>query len=139
MSMEVDHSTPLTRAERKYLLDRGSEDLVRSLDERHGTSGDDADLWDGDGTGTQFESVNQGERAADRKRVLLAELAAIEAAENPAGDEGDGDEDADQNLAPYSEWTVKELDAELSTRNLPGGGKQADKVKRLEEDDAANA
>lgn len=138
MSMEVDQSTPLTREERKYLLERGQESLVAALDERHGTSAADyADLYEGDGTGLSFEPVGQGERAADRKRRLLEELAAIEAAENPdGGDEGD-DEVADDR--PYSEWSPAELDAELATRGLASGGTKPQKVKRLEEDDAANA
>lgn len=39
----------------------------------------------------------------------------------------------------YSEWTVAELDAELTARGLETDGKKADKVARLEADDEANA
>jgi hypothetical protein len=41
------------------------------------------------------------------------------------------------DVAPYEEWTVKELDEELAARQLPKTGKQEEKVARLRADDAS--
>lgn len=53
------------------------------------------------------------------------------------GQEPDGDDVAEE--APYSEWRVDDLRAELTERQLPADGKKADLVARLEEDDAQSA
>jgi hypothetical protein len=47
----------------------------------------------------------------------------------------DDEESADED-APYSEWKVDDLRAELTDRQLPADGKKADLVARLEADDA---
>lgn len=39
----------------------------------------------------------------------------------------------------YAAWTVAQLDEELTARGLDTDGKKADKVARLEADDAENA
>lgn len=39
----------------------------------------------------------------------------------------------------YAKWTVAQLDEELTSRGLDTEGKKADKVARLEADDAENA
>lgn len=55
--------------------------------------------------------------------------------ENP---DDDFDEDADEEDAPYSEWTKEELKAEAKQRELTGYGSASkdDLVKLLEADDA---
>jgi hypothetical protein len=134
MSMEVDLSTPLTREEYAYLVQRSRTDLIERAHDLHGTSDADyADLTEGDGTGIQPQPVLQGEARAARRDQLLAELAALDEAE----DVEDVEDDETGDDRPYSEWSVAELDAELKNRELPTTGKQADKVKRLEADDAA--
>jgi hypothetical protein len=132
MSMQVDLTTPLTREERAYLIERGQTHVIERADAQHGYDGSDDDLNEGDGTGTRFEAVTQGERAAERKQRLLEELAAIEAAE---GNTADDDEDVELADKPYEEWSKAELDKELKTRELPGGGTNADKAARLRAND----
>lgn len=134
MSMAVDLSTPLTRAEREYLIMRGRTADIELADNLHGTTGDDyPDLLEGDGTGPDVRPTARSEVLMDRERQLRAELAQIEEAKRAAGlaDEGE-----DEDLAPYEEWGTKELNAELKARDLPGGGSNADKAARLREDDA---
>lgn len=46
--------------------------------------------------------------------------------------------DVDED-APYSEWSMDELKAELTERKLPVSGKKTELVARLEENDEANA
>lgn len=139
MSQEVDFSTPLTEAERAYLLGRGRYADVERADAAHGGSTPD-EMWQGDGTGTVPQSVLTSDQAAARKATLLRELAEIEAAESaaetPATDETPAD---DAELKPYEEMTVPELDAELKVRSLSTAGKQAEKIARLHKDDADNA
>jgi hypothetical protein len=135
VSQEVDLSTPLTRAEREYLLARGRYGDVERADSQFGGYTPD-ELLSGDGTGTHPVSVLTSDQAADRKRRLLEELAAIEAAEG-ATTEAPADED--EELKPYEDMTVPELDAELKARSLSTAGKQAEKVARLHKDDEDNA
>lgn len=53
------------------------------------------------------------------------------------GDEAEvTEDDEDEELPPYSEWTNENLRAELVERKLSLDGKKADMVARLEEDDA---
>lgn len=133
MSQEVDFTKPLSDKDRAYLLMRGREIDVARLDEAHGVETDPA-LLAGDGTGPESLQVNSAEAAADRKRRLLNELAEIERTEQEQGgaiaDEGDEEE------VPYSAWKVSELDAELKERQLSTDGTKADKVARLEQNDA---
>lgn len=131
MSREIDLSKPLSDEDAQYLADRGRyADL-----ERAGRNA--SDLPDGDGTGPQLESAVTGDRAASERDRLIARLRELDP--DAASDfEGDPETD-DEEVAPYSEWTVPELDAELKRRELPGGGNKAEKVKRLEDDDAASA
>jgi len=133
MSREVDLSTPLTREEYSYLTERSRGDLIERAHAMHGTSDDDyADLAYGDGTGLREQPLLTGEARASRRDQLLAELAALDEAE------GVSDEDEDvEDTRPYAERTSAELDEELQARGLPTGGNKAEKVKRLEADDAA--
>lgn len=130
MSMEVDYTTPLTDDERAYLMSRGRYADVERADNAHGTTGDAA-FYAGDGTGLREQQVMSGEVAARRKEALLAELAAIEAAE------GSSDTDEEDEVPPYEAWKVQELDTELRRRNLPVTGDKAAKAKALYDNDAA--
>jgi hypothetical protein len=134
MSREVDISSgPLSQEDYKYLVERSRGDLIERAHAMHGTS--DADYSAqlvGDDSGPRVQPLLQGESRAERRERLLRELEELDAAEAP--DESTDEEVADR---PYSEWTVQELDEELGNRSLPKTGKQADKVRRLEEDDAA--
>jgi hypothetical protein len=141
MSQQVDLSTPLTDEEYRYLVSRSRGDLIERAHAMHGTSDADyAGALKGDGSGPQPQPVLQGEARAARRDQLLAELAALDEAE--ATDEDDEDDEADESdgdedTRPYAEWTVPELDAQLKARELPTSGTKPEKVKRLEEDDAA--
>lgn len=137
MSMEVDFSTPLTDAERKFLNERGRYSDIERVDAAFGENAPEGFNDSGDGTGPQMEPVLQGEVRAARKERLLAELAAIENAE---ASESDEDEDGSGDVAPYESWKVSELDAEIKRRNDAGatlatGGNKDEKVARLYEDD----
>jgi hypothetical protein len=133
MSREIDISTPLTQDDYTYLVSRGRNDLIERAHAAHGTS--DADYADTASEETQAgprpQAMLQGEARAARREQLLEELAALS---DDVPDEDDEDEEDDR---PYSEWTVPELDAQLRARELPTSGTKTDKVKRLEEDDAA--
>ena len=136
MSMEVDFSTPLTDAERKFLNERGRYSDIERVDAAFGEGAPEGFDDSGDGTGPQIEPVMQGEVRAARKARLLAELQAIEQAESS---EDDAD-DAEGDVAPYEAWKVPELDAEIKRRNDAGsnlatGGNKDEKVARLYEDD----
>jgi hypothetical protein len=133
MSMGVDLSTPLTDAEYAYLVERSQQSVIERAHSLHGTS--DADYAHVTlGTpqpGPKEQVLLQGDARAARREQLLEELAALS---DDVPDEDDEDEEDDR---PYSEWTVPELDAQLRARELPTSGSKTDKVKRLEEDDAA--
>jgi hypothetical protein len=137
MSMAVDLSTPMTDAEYAYLQSRSQTARIEQMHQMHGTS--DADYAHVDlgspQPGPKEQVLLQGDARARRREQLLEELAAL------SGDEGDDEEDGEvvEDDRPYAEWSVAELDAELKVRELPTTGKQADKVKRLEDNDAANA
>lgn len=49
--------------------------------------------------------------------------------------ETETESDEDEEIPPYTEWTIAELKAELGKRELPLSGKHADLVARLEADD----
>lgn len=129
MSMEIDLSTPLTDDERQYLLMRGRLADIERADSLNGVETPDAP--EGDGTGPKPISLMTSEQRATEAERLRARLAEIE------GDADESDEDEDVEPEPYDAWTVQELDAELKRRQLPTSGTKAEKVKRLEEDDAA--
>lgn len=133
MSMAVDFSTPLTTKEREYLLERGRYADIERSDNTHGTTGDTG-LLEGDGTGLQPKSVLSSEVAARRKADLLAELAAIEAAEASAGETDEEEPDA----VPYEKWKVSELQDEAKRRNLDPTGTKQILADRLYADDEAN-
>lgn len=60
---------------------------------------------------------------------------------DPDGPQADTEPSADaedEEDAPYSEWTVPELQAELGDRGLPKSGKKDDLVERLEAADRAS-
>ena len=128
MSMSVDLSKPLLPEERNYLAMRGRYDDITRADQMHGVEG--LALPDGDGSGP----VVHGTAAADRLQQEVAELkrqlALLTGAE---GTEEISEEEAD--VAPYEEWTVAELDAELKRRSLSVTGNKDAKVKVLYQDD----
>lgn len=131
MSMAVDLSTPLTRQEREYLAMRGRYDDITRADEMHGVSG--TGLPEGDGSGP----VQYGTASYDVRDQKIAELEAQLALLR--GEPADVDEeDVADDVAPYEEWTVQELDAELKRRSLPVKGDKAAKVTALyDHDDVA--
>lgn len=129
MSMGVDLSSQLTGDERRYLADRGRYADIERADQL--TGGEAQDLGAGDGTGPQLQALGTAEQRAARRAQLEAELAAMQ-----EEDEADDEEVVVVVDKPYAEWTVKDLDDELGNRQLSTSGSKADKVKRLEEDDA---
>lgn len=135
MSMAVDFSTPMTDEEYAYLQQRSQTARIEQLHAMHGTTDADyahVDLGAGAQAGPRPQAMLQGEARAARREQLLEELAAL------SGDEDDEESESEsENLRPYAEWSGVELDAELGVRELPKTGTKADKVKRLEEDDAA--
>lgn len=133
MSMAIDLSSPLTRDERAYLAERGRYADIERADALTGVT-DSPDLGSGDGTGLQLQPLGTAEQRAARRAQLEAELAALS-----ADDEEDVDPEDDDELPPYSEWTVPALDAELKRRSLSVNGTKPEKVKRLEDDDTLNA
>jgi hypothetical protein len=128
MSMEVDFSTPLTDQERAFLLERGRYADIERADSAHGTSTPD-ELLRGDGSGPGTKPLLTGERIVARREELLAELAALDAADG-VDDEEDGE------LPPYEDWKVPELDKELAARGLPVQGNKSEKVQALYDDDS---
>jgi hypothetical protein len=110
MSKGIDFSKPLSDEDRTYLEARGRYADIERTDNTTGVQ--TPPYGEGDGTGLQPVSVLSSEVAANRKAALLAELAAIEAAE--AGSDAPAEEEAD---APYTEWTLDELKAEIDRRN----------------------
>jgi hypothetical protein len=129
MSMEVDLSTPLTREEREYLHMRGRIGDIELADNLHGQS-DDPELSEGDGTGPRSWSVTTAEAAQERRERLLAELAELDKLELGAGTDGD-----DEGLPPYEQWNSRDLNDELKAREMPAGGSNQEKARRLREDD----
>lgn len=135
MSQEVDLSTPLTADEFRYLTERSRGDLIERAHAMHGTSDEDyADVLSGDGTGPQPQPqpLASAEARAARREQLLRELQALDADNSEVVEEDEETPDR-----PYSEWSGAELDEELGNRGLPKSGSKADKVARLEADDAA--
>jgi hypothetical protein len=135
MSMAVDLSTPLTPDEAKYLAERGRDAELHGAAERHEQDVNEL-LSDtsGDGTGPRVMQLNTGLRQVESADELLARLR--EMGVNVKVDESQVDED-DSDVAPYENWKVSELDAELKRRNLPVTGDKTAKVNALYADDAA--
>lgn len=134
MSMEVDLSTPLTDEEYAYLQQRSQYSRIEQAHNLHGTS--DADYAHVDlgnpQRGPRENVLLQGDARARRREQLLEELAAL------SDGEPDEDDEADEVIddRPYAEWSVAELDEQLKVRGLSTSGSKADKVKRLEDNDA---
>ena len=132
MSQEVNLSTPLTADEYRYLVERSRGDLIERAHAMHGTSDADyADVLSGDGTGPQPMPLATAEARAARREQLVRELQALD------DDNAEVVEEDDAPDRPYAEWSGAELDEELGNRGLPKSGSKADKVARLEADDAA--
>lgn len=112
MSMEVDLSTPLTAEERAYLAMRGRQAEIERADGLTDVT-DPPALDEGDGTGPKMQHLGTAEARAARKEALLEELRLIVESEGGAAEEDD------EGVAPYEEWTHKELDAEIERRGLP--------------------
>lgn len=129
MSMAVDLSTPLTKAEVEYLQNRGRyADLERAAM----LSGSPVpEFAAGDGTGPVMRPLGTAEDAAGERERLLARLAELDGV---AGPEADSDDDDPE---PYEAWQVKELDAELAARKLPVTGNKQAKADALYADDEA--
>jgi hypothetical protein len=130
MSMAVDLSTPLTKAEREYLAMRGRYDDITRADQMHGVEG--VALPAGDGTGPITHGTATHDVALQRIAELEAQLALLRGG-TPGAD--DSEEEVADDVAPYEEWTVAELDAELKRRNLAVTGNKESKVKVLYQDD----
>lgn len=132
MSMAVDLSTPLTQAEREYLQMRGRYDDITRADEMHGVT--DQSLPEGDGTGPVLHGMASYDVRDQRIAALEAELALLRGNDAPV----DTEEEVADDVAPYEEWTVAELDAELKRRGLPVKGDKPTKVTALyDHDDVA--
>jgi len=133
MSMVVDLNTPLTDEERAYLSMRGRYADIQRVDALHGSEAQP--LGDGDGTGPKHQALTTSEARAERRQAILEELRLLEAADGNPDDDTETDPNA---VAPYEEWTHKELDAELKRRDLAKGGNVQEKAQRLYDDDAAS-
>jgi hypothetical protein len=138
MSMQIDYSTPLTLREREYLDSRGRYADIERADLLSGT--ETPESGSGDGTGLQQQPLLTSEaRAAERDR-LMARLAQLDS------EGGSPDEDADE-VAPYEEWKLDDLKAEIDVRNearpadakLAKTGKAVDLAARLRKDDEDQA
>jgi hypothetical protein len=130
MSMHVDYSTPLTKEERAYLEARGDLAAIQRADSLTGVT-NPPEFGEGDGTGPQVQPLMTSEQRAAEKANLQRRLAELEA-QDGTGD--DGDEDGE--VEPYPVWTNQELTDELKRRSLAVTGSKAEKIARLEEDDA---
>lgn len=128
MSMAVDFSTPLTVEERAYLESRGKFDEIQRADSINGVT-NPPEPGAGDGTGPQLQPLLTSEQRAVERQRLRERLAVLDAE----------DDDDDSDLAPYEDWKVPELDAELKRRSLPVTGTKSDKVSSLYLDDEAAA
>lgn len=126
MSMHVDLSTPLTEEERQYLAMRGRYAELERAAQLTGESV--GDLGTGDGTGPAVMPLGTAEQRAGERERLLARLKELDAA--------DGEQD-EEELPPYEQWKVQELDKELKGRGLPTDGDKPTKVQRLYADDQA--
>lgn len=139
MSQKVDLSTPLTQEEYNYLQTRSQNDIIDRAHSMHGTSDADYAQNDGDWTGPQPVPATQGERAANRRAELLAELAALgeddDTDDDVEGSDDGGSDAEDETAEPYENWPDADLNAELKNRGLSAAGKHDDKVKRLYADD----
>lgn len=95
MSMEIDISTPLTAAERQYLLERGRDGEVARLDEIHAAAGLTADevvdytTW----KKADLEAEVKRREALDRVFELPASPTKQQLVDALVEDDADGDED----------------------------------------------
>lgn len=101
---------------------------------------------------TLLRRLENEERTAEHRRVMLAELKKAKAAENGESEEDGSEEDGEEEEyeeVPYDKWTNAELIAEINDRNthrkaaglepLSTDGKKADLVNTIEQDDAETA
>lgn len=136
MSMGVDLSTPLSPEEAQYLANRGRDAELHGAAERHGQDVNELlTKQDGDGTGPRVMQLNTGLRQVESADELLARLK--EMGVNVAVVDDEDDETDEGDVAPYENWKVSELDAELKRRNLSVTGDKTAKVNALYADDAA--
>ena len=134
MSMGVDLSTPLSKEEAAYLAQRGRDAELVGAAERHGQDVNEL-LSDqnGDGTGPVVTPLNTNLQQIAAPEVLLARLREmgvnVQVVDEPVEDDGDDE------VSPYEEWSAKDLEAELKRRDLPVTGDKQSKVDRLYADD----
>lgn len=131
MSMAVDLSTPLTKQEREYLAERGRYDDITRADQMHGVEGQS--LPEGDGSGPVLQQTSLNDVRDAKIAELERQLALL-----TGGATSEPEPESEDDVAPYEEWTVAELDAELKRRKLPVKGDKEAKVTALyDHDDAA--
>lgn len=138
MSMAVDLSTPLTKEEAAYLDSRGRTQELEAAAERHDQNVADLLNTSGDGTAPTVLALNSDLQAIQSPEVLLARLRemGVNVKVDDSADSADVDDEDDSDVAPYEQWSVPELDAELKRRNLPVTGNKQAKAESLYADDA---
>lgn len=130
--MNVDLSKPLTDVERAYLEERGQQAVIARTDELHGVETPASGA--GDGTGPVSHGTALYDVRDDRIAQLERELTLLK-----GGSDDESDDDMEQDVAPYEEWNVKELDAELKRRKLPVTGDKTAKATALYDNDEAGS
>jgi hypothetical protein len=133
--MAVDLSTPLTKEEAAYLDSRGRTQELEAAAERHDQNVADLLNTSGDGTAPTVLALNSDLQAIQSPEVLLARLREM-GVNVKVDDSADVDDEDDSDVAPYEQWSVPELDAELKRRNLPVTGNKQAKAESLYADDA---
>lgn len=110
MSMKVDYTTPLTKEERGYLEARGLTNEIQRADALNGV--ETPEFGAGDGTGPRLVELMTSEQRASEAARLRERLAQIEGT-----DASESDDEASGDVAPYEEWSVEALKAEIDARN----------------------
>lgn len=122
MARDIPLDKPLTRADRKYLEDRGQYALVARIEQNYPQDDPDEQPLPFHVGGDAGLDAVSAENAA-----LRAELEALKASQSPKDDD---------ELPPYIEWKKEDLVKEAEARKLATTGTKQELADRLDAYDA---
>ena len=138
MARTVDFSKPLSWEDRAYLLDRGRDSQVASLDAQYPPDLDELAEWTARRNGVALPTGDLGQ--VRRLEARVAQLEAYIAEELDADVPAVPGEEVEEEVAEdaYEGWTLAELQEEAGGRTPPlsKSGSKADIAARLREADA---
>lgn len=139
MSRVVPVDQPLSIEDREYLLARGHESMVATMDQQYPPDEEELAAWDARRRGVEASLFTGDTGVVDQLRARVAQLEEYITEELEADLPPAPGEEPEPEEKPYSEWLLSELQTEAGARGLPKSGTKPELVSRLEEHDKATA